>query len=40
MPFQDVNAGLYNQMVAGLGQSQGSFVLLQPCNPVLDNNAL
>jgi|SwirhisoilCB1_FD_contig_123_37633_length_2772_multi_5_in_0_out_0_1 hypothetical protein len=40
MPFQDVNAGLYNQMVTGLGQSQGSFVLLQPCNPVLDNNAL
>ncbi len=40
MPFQDVNNGLYNQMVAGLGQSPGSFVLLQPCNPVLDNNAL
>jgi len=40
MPFQDVNAGLYNQMVAGLGQSPQSFVLVQPCNPVLDNNAL
>jgi len=40
MPFQDVNNGLYNQMVAGLGLSKGSFVLLQPCNPVLDNNAL
>ncbi len=40
MSFQDVNNGLYNEMVSGLGQSKGSFVLLQPCNPVLDNNAL
>jgi hypothetical protein len=40
MPFQDVNAGLLNQMAAGLGQSKGTFTLLQPCNPVLDNNAL
>jgi len=38
--FQDVNAALYNQMVAGLGQSQASFTLMQPCNPVLDNNNL
>jgi len=40
MSFQDVNAGLYNQMAAGLGLSVRSFVLMQPCNPVLDNNAL
>jgi len=40
MSFQDVNDGLYNEMASGLGQSKGSFVLLQPCNPVLNNNAL
>lgn len=40
MPFIDVNKGLYNAMVQGLGQSETSFVLCQPSNPVLDTNGL
>jgi len=40
MPFIDVNNGLYNAITKGLGLSPTSFALLQPNNPVLDNNAL
>src|SRR6478609_3006584 len=40
MPFIDVNNGLYNAITKGLGLSPASFALLQPNNPVLDNNAL
>lgn len=40
MPFQDVNNGLYNALIDGLGLSRQHFALLQPSSPVLTTNDL